>query len=58
MAVALRYPFRDVRRRLRPVVILLLVAMPAMAITSAGLGWLVLVRRIDNSTSARKPIRL
>jgi len=42
MAVALRYPFRDVRRRLRPVVILLLVAMPAMAIISAGLGWLVL----------------
>lgn len=40
MAVALRYPFRDVRRRLRPVAILLLVAMPAMAIISAGLGWL------------------
>ncbi len=42
MAVALRYPFRDVRRRLRPVAILLLVVMPAMAIISAGLGWLVL----------------
>lgn len=42
MAVALRYPFRDVRQRLCPVAILVLVAMPAMAIISVGLGWLVL----------------
>lgn len=42
MAVALRYPFGDVRRRLRPVAILLLVAMPTMAIISVGLGWLIL----------------
>ena len=39
MAVALRYPFRAVRRRLRPVAILLLVVMPTMATISAGLVW-------------------
>lgn len=42
MAVALRYPFGDVRRRLGPVAVLLIVAMPAMALVSAGLGWLIL----------------
>jgi sodium/hydrogen antiporter len=35
--VALRYPFGAVRARLRPVSILLLVAMPAMAAISTGL---------------------
>jgi NhaP-type Na+/H+ or K+/H+ antiporter len=39
MAVALRYPFREVRRRLGPVVVLLLVAMPVMAVVTAALGW-------------------
>lgn len=42
MAVALRYPFGDVRRRLGPVAVLLLVAMPVMAVVSTALGWLVL----------------
>lgn len=42
MAVALRYPLREVRSRLRPVVLLLLVAMPAMAVLTAGLSALVL----------------
>ncbi|MDP3892226.1 cation:proton antiporter, partial [Nocardioides sp.] len=42
MAVALRYPLRDVRRRLGPVTLLLVVAMPVMAVVSTGLGWLVL----------------
>jgi NhaP-type Na+/H+ or K+/H+ antiporter len=42
MAVALRYPIADVRRRAGPVTMLLLVAMPAMAALSAGLGWLAL----------------
>lgn len=42
MGVALRYPIRDVRRRLTPIVVLLVVAMPAMAAVSAGLGWLIL----------------
>ena len=42
MGVALRYPFAAVRRQLRPVVILLLLAMPAMALVSAGLAaWLL-----------------
>lgn len=35
--VALRYPFGSVRAQLRPVLILLLVAMPAMAMVSTGL---------------------
>jgi len=35
--VALRYPFGTVRTQLRPVAILLLVAMPAMALISTGL---------------------
>jgi len=36
--VALRYPFGAVRAQLRPVSILLLVAMPAMAVISTGLA--------------------
>lgn len=42
MAVALRYPIADVRRCWRPVTVLLLVAMPVMAVTTAALGWLLL----------------
>lgn len=42
MAIALRYPFSDVRRRAGAVAVLLLVAMPAMAFLSAGVSWLVL----------------
>lgn len=37
MGVALRYPFGSVRAQLRPVSILLLMAMPAMALISTGL---------------------
>jgi NhaP-type Na+/H+ or K+/H+ antiporter len=36
--VALRYPLASVRAQLAPVALLLLVAMPAMALISAGLG--------------------
>jgi NhaP-type Na+/H+ or K+/H+ antiporter len=42
MAVALRYPITDLRRVWRPVTLLLLVAMPVMAVVSAALGWLLL----------------
>ncbi|WP_121256031.1 cation:proton antiporter [Nocardioides ferulae] len=42
MGVALRYPWRDVRRRLAAVSVLLLVAMPAMAVVSAALGGWIL----------------
>ncbi|MGX5654576.1 cation:proton antiporter domain-containing protein [Geodermatophilus nigrescens] len=42
VAVALRYPLRDVRSSVRPVTLLLLVAMPAMALVTAGLSALVL----------------
>lgn len=42
MAVALRYPVRDARARLRPVLLLLAVAMPAMAVVTAGLAAAVL----------------
>lgn len=42
MAVALRYPFADARRRLRPVLLLLAVAMPVMAAVTAGLAAWVL----------------
>ncbi|MGY1708730.1 cation:proton antiporter [Geodermatophilus sp. SYSU D00758] len=38
MAVALRYPFGDARARLRPVLLLLAVVMPVMALASAGLA--------------------
>jgi sodium/hydrogen antiporter len=42
MAVALRYPVRDARARLRPVLLLLAVAMPVMAVVTAGLAAAVL----------------
>ena len=42
MGVALRYPMRNVRRRLRPVLLLLLVVMPVMALVTSSLGWLLL----------------
>jgi sodium/hydrogen antiporter len=42
MSVALRYPLRAVRSRLRPVLILLAVAMPLMALITAGLSAWVL----------------
>ena len=38
MGVALRYPFREARSRWRPVLLLLLVAMPLMALVSTGLA--------------------
>ncbi|MCV2488181.1 cation:proton antiporter [Geodermatophilus sp. YIM 151500] len=38
MSVALRYPLRTARTRLRPVALLLAVAMPAMALVTAGLS--------------------
>ncbi|UOY01940.1 cation:proton antiporter domain-containing protein [Blastococcus sp. PRF04-17] len=38
MSVALRYPFGAARSRLRPVLILLAVAMPVMALVTAGLS--------------------
>jgi NhaP-type Na+/H+ or K+/H+ antiporter len=42
MAVALRYPVADARSRLRPVLLLLAVAMPMMAVVTAGLAaWLL-----------------
>ena len=39
MGVALRYPIADVRHRTGPVVLLLLVAMPLMALVTTGLAW-------------------
>lgn len=42
MAIALRYPLSHLRRHVRPLAILLLLAMPAMALISGALGWLVL----------------
>lgn len=42
MGVALRYPFAHVRRQVGPVVLLLVVAMPLMALISAGLAWGIL----------------
>jgi NhaP-type Na+/H+ or K+/H+ antiporter len=42
MSVALRYPLRDARSTLRPVLLLLAVAMPLMALLTAGLSALVL----------------
>ena len=38
MSVALRYPFQDARSSLRPVLLLLAVAMPVMAVATAGLA--------------------
>jgi NhaP-type Na+/H+ or K+/H+ antiporter len=42
MAIALRYPFSAVRSRLRPVLLLLTLVMPAMALVTAGLSAAVL----------------
>lgn len=42
MAIALRYPFHEVRSRLRSVAVLVFVAMPAMAAVAAGLSWWLL----------------
>lgn len=42
MGVALRYPFSHVRRQVGPVALLLLVAMPLMALISGGLAWGIL----------------
>ncbi|WBB53654.1 cation:proton antiporter [Verrucosispora sp. WMMD573] len=42
MAVALRFPLSDYRSVIRPVGVLLAVAMAGMAVVSAGLAWLVL----------------
>ena len=42
MAVALRYPFADIRRHGRAMLILLLIVMPVMAVVSTGLGWAIL----------------
>ena len=42
MAVALRYPFDEIRRHGRSMLILLLIVLPAMALVSAGLGWAIL----------------
>lgn len=42
MAVALRYPTGSLRDAVRPVVLLLVVVMPAMALVVAGLSWLTL----------------
>ncbi|WP_374982365.1 cation:proton antiporter [Streptomyces fradiae] len=38
MAVALRYPFREARSRAAPVVLLLVVALPLMALSTAGVA--------------------
>lgn len=42
MAIALRYPFRTVRRRVWPVLLLVAVAMPAMAALTTGSALLLL----------------
>lgn len=42
MAVALRYPFDTARLRLRPVLLLIVVGMPAMALITAGLSVAIL----------------
>ncbi|MFI7577826.1 cation:proton antiporter [Micromonospora sp. NPDC049497] len=42
MAVALRFPLADYRSVIRPVGVLLAVAMAGMAVVSAGLAWAVL----------------
>lgn len=38
MSVALRYPLQDARSRLRPVLLLLAIVMPVMALVTAGLA--------------------
>lgn len=42
MAVALRYPTADLGRACGPVALLLLVAMPVMAVVTAAVGWFLL----------------
>ncbi|MGB7361867.1 MAG: cation:proton antiporter [Rhodococcus sp. (in: high G+C Gram-positive bacteria)] len=42
MGVALRYPVADARRQWRPVVLLLLVALPVMAVVTAAVSWWLL----------------
>lgn len=42
MAVALRFPFQEVRQRAGPLLLLIAVAMPAMAVLTAGTAWLIL----------------
>lgn len=42
LAVALRFPIRQIRAQVAPVLLLLAVAMPAMAAVNTGLGMLVL----------------
>jgi NhaP-type Na+/H+ or K+/H+ antiporter len=42
MSVALRYPLGDVRSQLRPVLLLLAVAMPVMALVTTGLSAVIL----------------
>lgn len=42
MSVALRYPLRDARSRVRPVLLLLAVALPVMALVTAGLAMVTL----------------
>lgn len=42
MAVALRYPVGVVPRRIGPILLLLVVALPTMALVSTGLSWFVL----------------
>lgn len=42
MSVALRYPVRDARARLRPVLLLVAIAMPVMALVTAGVAVLTL----------------
>lgn len=42
MAVALRYPVRDVRRTARPAALLVVLVMPAMALLTAGVAALTL----------------
>ncbi|AEF41923.1 cation:proton antiporter domain-containing protein [Hoyosella subflava] len=42
MGVALQFPLRTIRTHTRPLLILLLVAMPLMAAIAAGIGWAIL----------------
>jgi sodium/hydrogen antiporter len=42
MAIALRYPLSEVRSRIRPVLVLLLVVLPVMAVTGAAIAFLLL----------------
>lgn len=42
MAVALRYPYRDIRPHGKAIAILLLLVLPTMAMVSGGLAWAIL----------------